>query len=130
LPFDAAGRMAATGSADPAALFGTGLPQVRNTRRRWSFGDLALVAFLLAQCLDGVFTYVGVAAFGMGAEGNPVIAGLMTHLGHGPGLLGAKMMAAFLGVTLHHLQVHHVVAALTGFYVAAAIGPWALILFL
>jgi len=120
--------MAATACADPAALLGTGLPQVRNTGRRRPFGHLALAAFLLAQCLDGVLTYVGVAAFGMGVEANPVIAGLMTHLGHGPGLLSAKMIAACLGITLHCLQVHEAEAALTGFYVAAAIGPWMLIL--
>jgi hypothetical protein len=121
--------MADTAYADPAALFGTGLPQVRNTEQRWLFGDLALVAFLLAQCLDGVFTYVGVVAFGIGIEANPVVAGLMTHLGHGPGLLGAKMIAALLGISLHLRQVHDAVAVLTGFYIAAAIAPWALILF-
>lgn len=121
--------MADVSCADPAALFGTGLPQVRNTNRRWLFGDVALVAFLLAQCLDGVFTYVGVVAFGIGIEANPLIAGLMTHLGHGPGLLSAKLVAALLGITLHLCQVHHVVALLTGFYIAAAIAPWASILF-
>ena len=121
--------MADTAYADPAALFGTGLPKVRNTDRRWLFGDLALVAFLLAQCLDGVFTYVGVVAFGIGIEANPVIAGLMTHLGLGPGLLSAKMIAALLGISLHLRQVHDAVAVLTGFYLAAAIAPWALIWF-
>lgn len=121
--------MADTAYADPAALFGTGLPQVRNTEQRWLFGDLALVAFLLAQCLDGVFTYVGVVAFGIGIEANPVVAGLMTHLGLGPGLLGAKMIAALLGISLHLRQVHYALAVLTGFYVAAAIAPWAMILF-
>lgn len=121
--------MVDTAYADPAALFGTGLPQVRNTEPRWLFGDIALVAFLLAQCLDGVFTYVGVVAFGIGIEANPVVAGLMTHLGHGPGLLSAKMIAALLGISLHLRQVHYALAVLTGFYVAAAIAPWAMILF-
>ena len=121
--------MAATAYADPAALLGTELPKVRKTEQPWRFGDLALVAFLLAQCLDGVFTYVGVLAFGIGIEANPVVAGLMTHLGHGPGLLSAKMLAALLGITLHLRQVHHAVAVLAGVYVGAAIAPWALILF-
>lgn len=121
--------MANTAYANPAELFGTGLPKVRNTNPRWLFGDIALVAFLLAQCLDGVFTYVGVVAFGIGIEANPLVAGLMTHLGHGPGLFSAKMLAALLGISLHLRQVHHAVALLTGFYVAAAIAPWALILF-
>jgi hypothetical protein len=87
------------------------------------------VAFLLVQCFDGVFTYVGVSAFGLGIEANPLVAGLMTHLGLGAGLLSAKMTAAVLGILLHCRQVHLVVAVLTGFYAAAAIGPWAMILF-
>jgi hypothetical protein len=53
----------------------------------------------------------------------------MTHLGHGPGLLSAKMMAAFLGICLHVREVHLAVAVLTGFYAAAALAPWTLILF-
>lgn len=121
--------MAATAYADPAALFGTRTPNVRNAAPRYRFGDLALVAFLLAQCFDGVFTYVGVVAFGIGIEGNPVVAGLMSHLGHGPGLVSAKMLAGVLGIGLHLQQIHAAVAVLTGLYVAAAIAPWTLILF-
>jgi hypothetical protein len=70
-----------------------------------------------------------VSVFGLGLEANPIVAGLMTHLGHGAGLLSAKMMAAFLGILLHCGQVHVAVAALTGFYAAAAIAPWTMILF-
>ena len=121
--------MEATAYASPDVLFGARLPQVRNPEPRWLFGDIALVAFLLAQCLDGVFTYVGVVAFGVGIEANPVVAGLMAHLGQGPGLLSAKMIAALLGISLHLRQVHHAVAVLTGFYIAAAVAPWTLILF-
>ena len=88
--------MAATACAAQASLVGISLPKVRNTAQQSLFGDLVLVAFLLVQCFDGVFTYVGVSAFGLGIEANPVVAGLMTHLGQGPGLLSAKMMAAFL----------------------------------
>jgi len=121
--------MAATACAAQASLVGISLPKVRNTARQSLFGDLVLVAFLLVQCFDGVFTYVGVSAFGLGIEANPVVAGLMTHLGHGPGLLSAKMMAAFLGICLHFREVHLAVAILTGFYAAAALAPWAVILF-
>ena len=67
--------------------------------------------------------------FGLGIEANPVIAALMTHLGHGAGLLSAKMMAASLGICLHFRQSIRAVAVLTGFYAAVAIVPWALILF-
>lgn len=121
--------MAATAYADPAALFGIRLPKVRSALQRSYFGDVALVAFLLAQCLDGVFTYVGVMKFGIGIEANPVVAGLMAHFGHGPGLLSAKMLAAFLGICLHLRAVHGAVAVLTGLYAAAALAPWTLILF-
>jgi hypothetical protein len=122
--------MAATASAAQASLVGIQLPKVRNTAQGSLFGDLVLVAFLLVQCFDGVFTYVGVSAFGLAIEGNPIVAGLMTHLGHGPGLLSAKMVAVFLGICLHVREVHLAIAILTGFYAAAALAPWTVILFL
>jgi hypothetical protein len=121
--------MAATAYAAAAPPFGIALPKVRTARRPSILGDLVLVAFLLVQCLDGVFTYVGVSAFGMGIEANPIVAGLMTHLGHGPGLLSAKIIASFLGICLHLRKVHAAVLLLTGFYLAAAIAPWTMILF-
>jgi len=121
--------MATTAYAGHPSLVGISLPKVRSAPQYSLFGDVVLVAFLLVQCFDGVFTYVGVSVFGLGIEANPVVAGLMTHLGHGAGLLSAKMMAVFLGILLHWRQVHVAVAVLTGFYAAAAIAPWAMILF-
>ena len=121
--------MANTAYALQPSFVGISLPKVRKAAQPSRFGDIVLVAFLLVQCFDGVFTYVGVASFGPGIEANPVVAGLMAHLGYGPGLLSAKMMAAFLGICLHFRQVHLAVAVLTGFYAAAAIAPWTLILF-
>ena len=94
-----------------------------------NFGTLALVLFLFMQLLDGVLTYVGVSAFGIAIEGNPIVAALMVHLGHGFGLLSAKVAAAALGVCLHLNEIHSVVALLAGFYLTAAVAPWALILF-
>ena len=93
------------------------------------FGDIALIAFLAAQCLDGVFTYVGVMTYGVGIEANPIVAGLMTSLGYEAGLLSAKLVASVLGVCLHLRSVHRAVAILTVFYFAVAIGPWSVILF-
>jgi hypothetical protein len=121
--------MAATAYAAQASLVGISLPKVRNPKQQTLFGDLVIVAFLLVQCLDGVFTYVGVSTFGLAVEANPIVAGLMSHLGHGPGLLSAKIAAAFLGICLHFREVHLAVAMLTGFYAAAAVAPWSLILF-
>jgi hypothetical protein len=37
------------------------------------FGDLAVLGFLLVQCLDGVFTYLGVQRWGPGIEANPLV---------------------------------------------------------
>jgi uncharacterized membrane protein len=121
--------MATTAYAAHPSIVGISLPKVRKAPQASLFGDLVLVAFLLVQCFDGVFTYVGVTAYGLGIEANPIVAGLMAHFGHVAGLLGAKVMAAFLGICLHLREVHLAIAMLTGFYAAAAIAPWTLILF-
>jgi hypothetical protein len=94
------------------------------------FGDIALVVFLLAQVLDGALTYLGVTLYGPQMEGNPLIAWLMDRLGEGPGLAAAKITAAFFGIVLHLSAVHKAVALLAAFYVAVAIVPWTIILFL
>src|SRR5262245_16593801 len=111
--------MAAVVYTESASFLGIRLPKVRNAPQARSprvvFGDVTLVAFLLVQCLDGIFTYVGVSAFGLGIEANPVVAGLMASLGHGPGVLSAKILAASLGICLHFREVHLAVAVLTGF---------------
>jgi hypothetical protein len=96
---------------------------------RPSFGDIALGVFLLTQLLDGVYTYFGVRTFGMHAEGNPIIATLMTHLGNGPALLSAKLAASGMGICLYLCGTHGLVALLAGLYLAAAITPWTLIFF-
>jgi hypothetical protein len=122
--------MAETGYANPTAQWDTPIPTMwtRSTRRS-RFGDLILVLFLLAQSLDGVLTYVGVTTFGIGIEANPLIAGLITHVGEGAALLGAKATAAALGIALHLAHVHTAVALLTVFYLLVAIIPWTAILF-
>jgi hypothetical protein len=121
--------MAPAGYADPARCFGTSVPKVWNgspTRSR--FGDVVLVLFLLAQCFDGVFTYVGVRTFGIEAEANPLIAAMMLEFGAGAALIGAKSVAGILGIALHIRRVHGAVAGLTLFYVAIAVAPWTAIL--
>ena len=103
---------------------------------RWSvpsersvFGDVVLLVFLMAQCLDGVLTYVGVITYGTSIEGNPLIAAMMAHFGHGVALMAAKSVAGLLGICLHLRNVHVAVAVLAGFYVAVAVVPWMTILF-
>lgn len=120
----------ATGWAEAATLFGIPVPQVAHqAQQRSRLGDVALLAFLLAQGLDGVFTYIGVATFGVEVEANPIVAGLMTHLGHGTGLMIAKLVAGTLGICLHLWEIHAAVAVLAGFYVMVALAPWTLVLF-
>jgi hypothetical protein len=88
-----------------------------------------VIAFLIAQACDGVFTYIGVATYGIPAEGNPLLSRLMLALGCGAGLAAAKLTAGVFGIALHLISVHRIVAALAVFYFAVAIVPWIGILF-
>jgi hypothetical protein len=97
--------------------------------KRWEeprslFGDLVVLTFLMTQCLDGVFTYLGVAIWGPGIEANPLISSAMGVVGVVYGVAGAKAVAIGFGMLLHLRRVHNLVAALTAIYVAAAILPW------
>jgi hypothetical protein len=97
--------------------------------KRWDeprslFGDLVVLTFLMTQCLDGVFTYLGVAIWGPGIEANPLISSAMSVGGVVCGVAGAKAIAIGFGMMLHLRRVHNLVAALTAIYVAAAILPW------
>jgi hypothetical protein len=92
------------------------------------FGDLAVLAFLCAQAGDGVLTYVGLAVLGPQAEGNPLLAALMSAVGAGPALAGVKLMASSLGIALHLFGAHRLLATLTLFYFGAALVPWTAIL--
>ena len=97
----------------------------RSAAERSRFGDAVIVLFLLAQAADGVMTYVGVTTLGVHLEANPLLASLMTLFGQGTALAGAKLLASGLGISLHLIGVHRVLAVLTGVYVLAAILPWA-----
>jgi len=98
---------------------------VRSTR----FGNVVVVAFLIAQACDGVLTYIGVASYGARAEGNPLLGWLMSALGCAAGLAAAKAVTGALGIVLHLVAVHRVLAALAAFYFVAAIAPWIGLLF-
>jgi hypothetical protein len=90
--------------------------------------QLVFGAFLLTQVLDGVLTYIGVSIFGIAAEGNPILAWLMTVYGEAIALAGAKIVAALCGVALYALAVDRLLAALTLVYIGAAVIPWTLVL--
>ena len=122
--------MATLEYATSPQLYGSPVPkQWSLPPSRIGFGDVVVIAFLVAQFLDGIFTYVGVTTFGNGIEANPLIAALMTHLGHGAALVVAKAIAGALGIALHLRGVHAAVAVLVLFYIATAVLPWIAILF-
>jgi hypothetical protein len=99
------------------------------SRRSSRFGDLAIVLFLAAQILDGMFTYIGLRVFGLAIEVNPLIGWLIIYLGPAGALVSAKSAAIVAGAFLHLIHVHLVVALLTGLYLLVAIGPWTHLLF-
>lgn len=89
---------------------------------------LVLLLFLAAQVCDGLFTYMAVSSFGLGAEGNFLLATWIALVGPAPALLGAKLLAAGCGVLLYVQGVHRALAILTAIYAVGAVGPWMLVL--
>jgi hypothetical protein len=97
--------------------------------KRWDeprsrFGDLMVVTFLAMQCLDGVFTYLGVAIWGPAIEANPLISSAMAVVGVVCSVAGAKAVAIAFGMVLHLRRVHNLVAVLSAIYFTLAILPW------
>jgi hypothetical protein len=85
---------------------------------------MAMVVFILVQCLDGALTYLGVHTWGISIEANPLVGSAVSVAGVGTGLAVTKAFAVGLGMMLHLRRVHLVVAALALFYIAVAILPW------
>ena len=96
----------------------------RWNNERSRFGDIAVIAFLLVQCLDGALTYMGMSTWGPAIEANPIVSSAVASVGMAAGLVGTKLVAVLLGILLHLRHVHVLVALLTVVYVAAAIVPW------
>lgn len=94
-----------------------------------AFGNFVIVLFLVAQLLDGIFTYLGVAAFGL-SEGNPIISYYMKHHGVGPSVTVAKVLAVACSMVLHLLGMHRTLALLTLMYLSLAVLPWTYLLFI
>jgi hypothetical protein len=88
------------------------------------FGNLAVLGFLLVQCLDGAFTYLGIHTWGLTIEANPLVSTTVLVAGLGPGVMAAKGLAIALGIVLHLRRVHTIVAVLTLVYFTVAILPW------
>ena len=66
-------------------------------------------------------------AFGLAAEGNPILASCMATLGVGLTLIAAKLLAFGFATALHWRSLDFAIALLTLLYVALAICPWALV---
>src|SRR5262249_59996375 len=81
-------------------LGGTGMALLY---KRWDeprciFGDMVVLGFVLMQCLDGVFTYLGVSLWGPAIEANPLIASAIAAVGGSLGLGGAQVLPGFLAI--------------------------------
>jgi hypothetical protein len=101
--------------------------------KRWDeprclFGDSIVVIFFITQCLDGVFTYLGIGIWGPTIEANPLISSAIGLVGVVCAVGGAKLVAIGFGMLLHLRRVHNLVAMLAAIYLTAAILPWAALL--
>ncbi len=93
------------------------------TRAIW-----ALALFAATQLADGVLTANGVARFGDGIEGNPLLHLIASTAGFGTTLVAAKLVAIGCATVLY-LRAHYLtLAVLTLIYVAGAILPWTIML--
>ena len=104
---------------------------MRAIARQNRFGDFVMSAFLIVQILDGYLTYRGIRDLGLGVEieGNPLVAVAIGAFGVRVALVLVKTFASLCGIFLHTRRYHRVLAALTAFYVVAAIGPWVVLLY-
>lgn len=90
------------------------------------FGDFAVLAFVIAQYLDGALTYLGLHTWGISVEANPLVSSAVSFAGVGTGLAATKLFAVSLGIMLHLKRAHLVVALLAALHFAVAVVPWTL----
>jgi hypothetical protein len=95
---------------------------------RLTKAELVLVAFVAVQVLDGIMSYIGVHTFGSWIEANPVVAWYASTFGPAVAFTAVKLFAIGLGIMLYLMSRHRTVAALTLFYLAFAVVPWAHVL--
>jgi hypothetical protein len=104
------------------ALFTPTLPG-SHTRAGW-----VLALFAAIQVADLAMTVSGVARFGAGIEGNPVLSFYAATLGIGVTLVAAKLFCIAAGMLLHLRAKHLALAILTLGYVLGAVMPWTWVL--
>ena len=86
--------------------------------------DIIWVLFVTVQALDGALTWVGIGAFGLSAERNPLIAWYAHAIGSTAAVIGAKLFAVSCGGVLYLTRQFPALAGLALLYVVFAIGPW------
>lgn len=89
--------------------------------------SLALAVFAVVQCADAWLTAFGIARFGPGIEGNPILAFYVATFGAST-VVGAKLIAVACGAVLHLFARQAVLVVLTAAYVAFAVVPWLCVL--
>ena len=95
---------------------------------RFTKAELVWLAFVAVQAMDGIMSYVGVNTFGSWIEANPVVAWYASAFGPAVAFTVVKLFAIACGTVLYLMALHRTVAALTLFYLAFAVAPWAHIL--
>ncbi len=94
------------------------------------FGNVFIVVLVLTQCLDGVFTYVGVTNWGFDMESNHLVIFFMSVMGIGLGLAIIKLVGIGLGIFVYQRGLHNTVAFLAIVYLVFGVLPWTVGLFL
>jgi hypothetical protein len=75
-------------------------------------------------------SYIGVQTLGTWIEANPLVAWYATAFGPAVAFTMVKLFAVACGAVLYVMARHRTVAALTLFYLAFAVVPWAHVLVL
>jgi len=90
--------------------------------------ELVWLSFVAVQAMDGIMSYVGVNTFGSWIEANPLVAWYASAFGPAVAFAVVKLFAIACGTVLYLMSRHRTVAALTLFYLAFAVAPWAHVL--
>jgi len=114
-------------------LFHTSVRGETDSAETRSVIALGLILAVL-QIADGCLTSIGVSRFGIEAEGNPLLRGLMVQFGHIPTLALVKCFAIVVVclLTIMAMRMPWVKGAMSfvsAIYLFAAIIPWTYILF-
>lgn len=91
------------------------------------------VVLIVLQILDGILTLTGVDTYGLYAEGNPLLRGLMGNIGAIPAIVITKLMCISLVISLciqaaRAQWIAWALHGIAGLYTVCAIIPWTLIL--